>query len=50
MTPHNGTPAPEPPKDEKLVEPAKPDRGVWLVVRVGPEFDARAIADARSAE
>jgi hypothetical protein len=50
MTPHNGTPAPEPPKDEKLVEAPKPERGVWLVVRVGPEFDARAIADARSAE
>ncbi len=50
MTPHNGHPAPEPTKDEKLVEAPKPERGVWFVVRVGPEFDARAIADARSAE
>mgnify|MGYP003558426470 FL=1 len=50
MTAHNGTAAPEPPKDEKLVEAPKPARGVWLVVRLGPEFDARAIADARPAE
>lgn len=50
MTPHNGHPYPEPPKDEKLVEAAKPARGVWLIVRLGPVFDARAIADARSAE
>ena len=48
MTPHNGHPAPEPPKDEKLVEAPKPERGVWFVVRLGPVFDASAIADARA--
>lgn len=48
MTPHNGAATTDPPKDEKLVEAAKPARGVWLIVRLGPEFDARTITDARS--
>ena len=50
MTAMNGQAVPTPPKDEKLTERPKPERGGWFYVATGPRVGGRGASDDNHTE
>ena len=48
MTAMDGQTVPDAPKDEKLTERPKPERGGWFYVATGPRVGGRGASDDRS--